>query len=195
MVSSSGHDCATGVSLNLSARDVVMPVVPAEAKPRYHLAAAMASNFMVTLLGMVQEVLGTVGIDRADGMAMLAPLLQGTLDNLVAHGPEDALTGPVARGDIETLRQHGLALRAHVPQLVPAYAALSVATVRLAIRGGALAPERAGVVLVLLARMVTTPLPGRPAEPSGAAELPTEAPSPPADVAVPAGVPVWADDA
>ena len=136
-------------------------VIPAEAKPRYHLAAAMASNFLVTLLGMVQEVLASLDIDRRDGLAMLEPLLRGTLDNLVTRGPEEALTGPVVRGDLDTLRSHGLALRQHLPQLVPAYAALSVETVRLAVRSGRLSPERAEDVLNLLQRMVTTPLPAR----------------------------------
>ena len=152
-------------------------VVPAEAKPRVHLAAVMASNFVVTLLGVVQEVLGSVGIDRQDAMAMLGPLVQATLDNVAAAGPEDALTGPVARGDVSTLQAHGVALRAHLPHLVPAYAALSVETVRLAVRAGTLAPERGGAVLDLMQRMVTTPLPPRAAPPPAAAPHSAEDPS------------------
>ncbi len=139
--------------------------VSADAKPRYHLAAAMASNLVVTLMGMVQEVLASIGIDRADGMAVLEPLLRGTLDNLATTSPEDALTGPVARGDLGTLRSHGLALRRHLPHLVPAYAALSVETVRLAVRAGKLSPDRAEEVLALMERMVTLPLPQAPSEP------------------------------
>lgn len=150
-------------------------VIPAEAKPRYHLAATMASNFLVTLLGMVQEVLASLDIDRREGIAMLEPLLRGTLDNLGARGPEEALTGPVVRGDIHTLRQHGLALRQHLPHLVPAYAALSVETVRLAVRSGRLDPDRADDVLSLLQRMVTTPLPNR----AGDARGPDRPPVPP----------------
>lgn len=139
-------------------------VIPAEAKPRYHLAAAMASNFLVTLIGMVQEVLASLDIDRRDGLAMLEPLLRGTLDHLAAKGPEEALTGPVVRGDLDTIRSHGLALRQHLPQLVPAYAALSVETVRLAVRSGRLDPSRAEDVLALLQRMVTIPIPPRGAD-------------------------------
>ena len=179
---------AAGVEL-VSALGLRYVVVPAEAKPRYHLAAVMASNFVVTLLGVVQEVLGSVGIDRADAMAILTPLLQGTLDNLAANGPEDALTGPVARGDVETLRRHGLALRAHLPHLVPAYAALSVETVRIAVRSGALSPERAGAVLDLMQRMVTTPLPERTPAP-----VPPQSSAPEPPAAAPA-VPEWAADA
>ena len=180
---------AAGVEL-VSGLGLHYVVVSAEAKPRVHLAAVMASNFLVTLLGVVQEVLGSVGIDRADAMAMLAPLLQGTLDNLTASSPEDALTGPVARGDVETLRRHGLALRAHLPHLVPAYAALSVETVRIAVRSGALAPERAEAVLDLMQRMVTMPLPQRPP----AAPFPAPGAPAPARDGLPA-VPEWAPGA
>ena len=135
-------------------------VVSTEAKPRYHLAAAMASNLLVTLMAIVQEVLASIDIDRAEAMSILEPLLRGTIDNLLATSPEEALTGPVARGDLATLKSHGLALRKDLPHLVPVYAALSVETVRLAVRSGSLAPERAEEVLSLMQRMVTTPLPG-----------------------------------
>ena len=134
-------------------------VLEAEAKPRYHLASAMASNLLVTLVGMVQEVTTSIGLDRDEAMGVLRPLLQGTLDNLSTTTPEEALTGPVARGDLGTLKAHGLALREHLPHLVPAYAALSVEAVRLAVRAGTLAPERARDVLNLMEKMVTLPLP------------------------------------
>ncbi|MEM0962882.1 MAG: DUF2520 domain-containing protein [Bacteroidota bacterium] len=163
-------------------------VIRPEAKARVHLAAAMASNLLVTLLGMVQEVLASVDIDRAEAMQVLGPLIQGTLENVAASSPEEALTGPVARGDLGTLRQHGLDLRKHLPAFVPAYAALSVETVRLAVRSGVLDPDRAEAVLRLMEQMVTIPLPDasggipgsgghatpdhepqRPREPAGAA--------------------------
>ncbi|HYE96254.1 MAG TPA: DUF2520 domain-containing protein [Rubricoccaceae bacterium] len=140
-------------------------VLSADAKARYHLAATMGSNFLVTLMGMVQEVLGSLDLDRRDGFAMMAPLLRGSLDNLLRTTPEEALTGPVVRGDLDTLRRHGLALRQHLPQLVPAYAALTVETVRLAVRSGRLSPAQAEEILSLMQRLVTTPLPPRAGEP------------------------------
>lgn len=133
-------------------------VLSSDAKARYHLAATMASNFFVTLMGMVQEVLVSLDIDREDGFAMMEPLLRGTLDSLASASPEEALTGPVARGDLETLRMHGQALREHLPQLVPAYAALTVEAVRLAVRSGKLDPQLAEEVLGLMQRLVTTPI-------------------------------------
>lgn len=134
-------------------------VLSEEAKVRYHLAATMTSNFFVTLMGMVQEVLASLDIDREDGQAMMEPLLQGTLSNLTKSTPEESLTGAVIRGDLSTLKEHGLALRKHLPHLVPAYASLSVEAVRLAVRSGRLDPERAEEVLMLMNRLVTTPLP------------------------------------
>ena len=159
----SSRGLAAGIELaaGLGLRYVV---IPAEAKPRYHLAAAMASNFTVTLLALVQEVLASLDIDRRDGLAMLEPLLRGTVDNLASRGPEESLTGPVVRGDEDTIRTHGLALRQHLPHLVPAYAAMSVETVRLAVRSGKLDPGRAEDLLALLQRMVTIPLPSRGAD-------------------------------
>lgn len=138
-------------------------VLSSEAKARYHLAASMASNFLVTLMGIVQEVLASIDVDRDDAKALLAPLLQGTLDNLRAGSPEEAITGPVVRGDLATLRQHGLALREHLPHLVPAYAALSVETVRLAVRSGRLDADQAARVLDMMEKMMTLPLPPRSA--------------------------------
>lgn len=177
-----GVELAVGLGLRYA-------VVAAEAKPRYHLGAAMASNFVVTLLGVVQEVFASVGVDREAAMAMLLPLVRGTLDNVAAEGPEGALTGPVARGDIETLRRHGAALREFLPHLVPAYAALSVETVRVAVRSGALSPERAGAVLDLMQRMVTTPIPPRAAPPAAGRDG-----APGSDEAL-EPVPAWAPEA
>lgn len=152
---------AAGVELAVGL-DLRYLVLDADSKARYHLAASMASNFFVTLMGMVQETMGSLGIGRAEAHQIIRPLVQGTLDNMAALPPEDALTGPIVRGDVDTLRQHGLALRRHLPQLVPAYAALAVETVRLAVRSGRLDPAEAEGLLGLLQQLVTIPIPKQP---------------------------------
>ncbi|MFN3597134.1 MAG: Rossmann-like and DUF2520 domain-containing protein [Rubricoccaceae bacterium] len=149
-----GIEVATGLGLRYF-------VLSAEAKPRYHLAAAVASNFLAALVAVALEILSSLDVDRRDGLAMLRPLLQSTLDNVARTSPEDALTGPVVRGDLGTLRAHGLALREHLPHLLPVYGALSVEAVRVAVRSGRLAPEQAERLLELVQRMLTTPLPPR----------------------------------
>lgn len=147
------------VAVNLGMRYLVLS---ADAKPRYHLAASIASNFLVTLTSVVQQVLQSLDIDRATAQEVMAPLVRGTLDNLARATPEDALTGPIVRGDVETVRQHGLALRRHLPHLVPVYAALAMETIPLAVRSSRLDPETAQELLDLIEKMVSLPLPAQP---------------------------------
>lgn len=151
---------AAGVELaaNLGMRYLVLS---AEAKPRYHLAASVASNYLVTLHAVVQQILQSLDIDRETAQAVMAPLVRGTLDNLDASTPEDALTGAIVRGDLDTVRQHGLALRRHLPSLVPVYASLAMETITLAVRSGRLDPDKAEAMLDLVNKMVTLPLPAQ----------------------------------
>lgn len=92
---------------------------------RYHAALAHGCNHLVTLVAQARELLERIGIpDSAD---FLRPLLEATLANALARG-DAALTGPVARGDIGTLREHFTAL-ADTPTDIPAtYRALALAT-------------------------------------------------------------------
>lgn len=112
-----------------------------EAKTRYHLAASMASNFTVTLMALAGDVLVEAGLDRDEAIALLQPLVEGTLRNLGGAAPEEALTGPVARGDEGTVVSHLEALREHHSDLLPTYASLATETVRLAARAGRLSSE------------------------------------------------------
>lgn len=125
-----------------SALEVQAVAVPEEAKARYHLAASMASGFLVTLLALAGEVLNDAlapsdsrTIDGAvEGVDTLHPLLEGTLRNLRRSTPEAALTGPAVRGDEKTIAAHLRGLQAHHPGLVPVYVALTTEMVRLAVR-------------------------------------------------------------
>jgi len=149
---------AAGIEIAVSLGMRYLVLTP-DAKARYHLAASVASNFLVTLVAVVQQVLSSLDVDRVTAQEIVQPLLQGTLDNLKDASPEDALTGPIVRGDLETLRQHGLALRRYLPHLVPVYAALAVETVTLGVRSSRLDPDVADDVLQMIAKMVTLPLP------------------------------------
>ena len=139
-------------------------VLTEDVKPRYHLAASVASNFTVVLEAIVQEILGTIDIDRETASEVMRPLVQGTLDNLARMTPEDALSGPIARGDVDTVRNHGLALRRHLPHLAPFYASMGLEAVRVAVRSGRLDPNQADRMLDLLHKLVTIPIPKTSAE-------------------------------
>lgn len=127
-------------------------VLSPEDKARYHLAAALASNGFVTLLALASEILASIGIDRTRGMALLRPLVEGTWQGLGHSLPEDALTGPVARGDAVTVSLHQQELADHLPHLLPVYVALAAETVRVAVRGGQLSGAEARDVLDVLHR-------------------------------------------
>ncbi len=69
---------------------------------RYHAAASVASNHIVALLGQVERLAANTGVP----FEAFLPLVRGAVENVSELGPADALTGPVARGDHETVARH-----------------------------------------------------------------------------------------
>jgi predicted short-subunit dehydrogenase-like oxidoreductase (DUF2520 family) len=81
--------------------------VHATDKARYHAACVFASNYLVTCAAVGTRLLAAAaGIDREEAARALQPLWHGAIANLDELGPTRALTGPVARGDVETVRAH-----------------------------------------------------------------------------------------
>ncbi len=73
-------------------------------KRNLHIAAVMASNYLVALMFSVENLLKDV--DLEDGFQSLEPLVHQTVTNIFEKGPSDALTGPIARGDAESVQTH-----------------------------------------------------------------------------------------
>jgi predicted short-subunit dehydrogenase-like oxidoreductase (DUF2520 family) len=113
----------------------------------YHAAAVLASNALVTLLDAGERILRHARFANALARRMLAPLVRGALESVSLLGPEQALTGPVVRGDAETVKAHLLALTRQEGEL---YRALMRATLDLAMRSGRLKPENAEALHALL---------------------------------------------
>jgi len=94
------------------------PVLIAEdRRDLYHAALAGAANHLITLVVQAGDLLQEAGV--ADPARMLGPLLSAALDNALRLG-DAALTGPVARGDADTVASHIGALRATAPQALAA---------------------------------------------------------------------------
>jgi predicted short-subunit dehydrogenase-like oxidoreductase (DUF2520 family) len=91
-----------------------------EARPLYHAGAAIASNYLVTLHRVATELFRAAGAPPEG----LVPLMRRTIDN----GFE--LTGPIERGDWETVASHRRAIRDAAPELEPLYDVLAEATGR-----------------------------------------------------------------
>jgi predicted short-subunit dehydrogenase-like oxidoreductase (DUF2520 family) len=90
----------------------------------YHAAASIASNFLVTLEGAAERLAATTGLERA----RLVPLVRATVENWAARGAAGALTGPIARGDEETVARQRAAVAERAPELLPLWDALADAT-------------------------------------------------------------------
>lgn len=116
-------------------------LLSADNKVLYHAACALASNALVGLEWTAGSVLGKAGIAEDAAAAALAPLVQGTLQNVKTLGPAGALTGPVLRGDVATVRKHLDALKGE-PEARAVYAALAKRVLHLAEKRG-LAENRA----------------------------------------------------
>lgn len=98
--------------------------VPDEARAAYHAAAVVASNHLVALMGQVERIAASIGLP----LEAFLGLARGSLENVVEVGAAAALTGPVARGDHETVLAH---LEALDPEEHGAYRALAEAAARL----------------------------------------------------------------
>jgi predicted short-subunit dehydrogenase-like oxidoreductase (DUF2520 family) len=89
----------------------LIPVrLPGSAKAAYHAAAVVASNYVVVLAAVAARIAEAGGVPREAAERMYLPLLRGAADNLQRQIPADALTGPIRRGDAETVRRHLAAL-------------------------------------------------------------------------------------
>jgi predicted short-subunit dehydrogenase-like oxidoreductase (DUF2520 family) len=86
-------------------------VLGAGKKAQYHAAASMASNYLVTLFDASLQLMTEAGVPIDDARSALLKLMQGNLDNLHELSPSEALTGPIARGDVATVEKHLAALR------------------------------------------------------------------------------------
>jgi predicted short-subunit dehydrogenase-like oxidoreductase (DUF2520 family) len=114
----------------------------------YHAALAGSANHLVTLVVQAGDVLAKAGV--AQPARMLGPLLSAALDNSLRLG-DAALTGPVARGDAETVASHLRALQAAAPEALPAYLALARLTASRALASGVLSSSDAQRLLDVLA--------------------------------------------
>ncbi|HEX8649014.1 MAG TPA: Rossmann-like and DUF2520 domain-containing protein [Thermoleophilaceae bacterium] len=103
-----------------------------EQRAAYHAAASVASNYLLALEATAEEVAAGAGIDPGDARALLGPLVRQTVENWLARGPAEALTGPVARGDEGTVERQREAVAAAAPGALPLFDALTERTRELA---------------------------------------------------------------
>jgi predicted short-subunit dehydrogenase-like oxidoreductase (DUF2520 family) len=120
---------AAAVAHELARRAGMVPIEVADGdRALYHAAASVASNFLVALEGAAEALAAEVELPRE----LLVPLVRATVENWASLGAERALTGPIARGDVETVARQREAIADRTPELLGLYDALAEHTRRLA---------------------------------------------------------------
>lgn len=97
----------------------------------YHLSGVMASNYLVTLANIATQFWSASGLNEKDALQAIIPLMRHTLSNVEENGILQSLTGPIARGDIDTVEKHLDQLRETRPDLLPLYRELGLQTIRI----------------------------------------------------------------
>lgn len=110
--------------------------MPSSSKALYHAAAATACNAFAALMDAALAMFEGAGIDRATALEAVGPLVRTTADNIAAIGPVRGLTGPVARGECQTLAGHVRALADADTDVRELYIAAARQTIALARRKG-----------------------------------------------------------
>ena len=119
-------------------------------KVLYHAAAVIACNYLVTLVKLATDLWQVFGVSTPEATRALMPLLRGTLNNIENVGLPNCLTGPIARGDLGTIRKHLAALEKSAPQLLSTYRELGRQTVPVSLAKGKIDSGRAEEMRELL---------------------------------------------
>jgi predicted short-subunit dehydrogenase-like oxidoreductase (DUF2520 family) len=117
--------------------------VRTDRKPLYHAGAVFTSNYLVVLLEAGLRLFEKAGVGREEALGALSALAAGTLANVESVGILAGLTGPIERGDAETVRRHVAALLVHAPELVEVYTALARVAITVALEKGSITPATA----------------------------------------------------
>ena len=115
--------------------------VPPDARAAYHASAIVSCGYMVALAEAGAGLWEAAGLPRRDGLRALAPLMRATVNNIGTSGTAQAFTGPLARGDVGTVRLHLETLERLVPRLVPLYCRLGLEALPLAAKKGRLSEK------------------------------------------------------
>ncbi|CAH2214572.1 Rossmann-like and DUF2520 domain-containing protein [Tepidibacter aestuarii] len=105
--------------------------IDSNSKNIYHAGACVISNYLVTLMDFGLSFFDSIGIDEKDAFEAVYPLIEGTIENIKNLGCKNALTGPLARGDINTIENHLNSIKVNIPQKLSFYETMALMTLDL----------------------------------------------------------------
>jgi predicted short-subunit dehydrogenase-like oxidoreductase (DUF2520 family) len=127
-------------------------ILEANDKVLYHTAAVFACNYLITLMKLATDLWQDFGVSREQAIKALLPLLRGTLSNIENVGLPNCLTGPIARGDLGTIKKHLEALEKESPYLLSTYKQLGLQTLPIALAKGKINSEKVQELQELLSK-------------------------------------------
>ncbi|MGM0589397.1 MAG: Rossmann-like and DUF2520 domain-containing protein [Bacteroidota bacterium] len=146
-----GTEKATGTLRLLGETMGARPISVSKAfKQRLHIAAVLACNYLTTLMQLAEDMVVTdEEEDYPPTLEMLEPLIRQTIEGILDHGPQKVLSGPIARGDQSTIRQH-LNILEEEDELDAFYRFMGRYTAKLAHQGQKLSAEKRDAILKIL---------------------------------------------
>ena len=99
--------------------------IKAASKALYHAVGVLSSPLLVSHLAAAHETAARAGFSPRQARRLIEPIARATLDNFFHSGPAKSFSGPIARGDVDTIRLHLQALKPH-PMLASVYRSLAL---------------------------------------------------------------------
>jgi predicted short-subunit dehydrogenase-like oxidoreductase (DUF2520 family) len=134
----------------------VLPIPP-DHRVLYHAACVVASNYLTTLEWLVERMGKECGLSEKAMRVAVAPIMDATLRNIRSSTPAAALSGPIARGGVETVARHLDAVRQQTPDLLRPFVLLGRETVALAESKNSISGAQRSLLLELLDISLTRP--------------------------------------
>ena len=117
-------------------------VVEPEMRVFYHAACVVAANHLTTMLWILEQMFAALKTKEKNFFPVFEPIIKATLKNVEKTSPTQTLTGPIARGGVETIAEHFEALQRYSPNLVSYYGSVSAETIRCAEAKGSIDKEQ-----------------------------------------------------
>ena len=138
-------ETARGMVKALGGAELVMPAWRSDPQSAalYHAGAVVVSNYFVALIDYGLKFYQALGADKQEALKAVLPLIKGTLGNIEYMGTTAALTGPIARGDVETVKGHIEAMQERAPELLDLYRELAKQTIAVAAEKGGITRQTA----------------------------------------------------
>ena len=108
--------------------------IPKEKKLIYHTACVIASNFLVTYINILSDIIKMIGLKEEKTYKIFEPIIIETLLNISRHGHVKSLTGPYERNDVNTINGHLQSIAEENPLLIPFYISLAKETIGVALK-------------------------------------------------------------